>query len=56
MFGVWENVIGVGGEVWKGCWGEGSGCWGGGSGCWVGVGKRGGGGAGKCGKKDGVTI
>ena len=27
-------------EVWKGCW----------------VGKRGGGGAGKCGKKDGVTA
>ena len=33
---MWENVLGVGGEVWKGCWG-------GGNGCWVGVGKRGGG-------------
>ena len=21
MFGAWENVFGVWGEVWKGCWG-----------------------------------
>ena len=49
MFGVWENVLGVGGLMWKGCWD-------GGNGCWVGVGKRGGGGVGKCAKKDGVTI
>ena len=41
MFGVWENVLG-GVELWKGCW--------------VGVGKREGGGAGKCGKKDGVRT
>ena len=52
--------------MWKCVWGVGKCAWGGGrsvervlgggNGCWVGVGKRGGRGAGKCGKKDGVTI
>ena len=43
--------------MWKWVWGVGKCAWGGGevcNGCWVG--KRGGGGAGKCGKKDDVTI
>ena len=25
VFGVWENVFGVWGEMWKGCWGGGKG-------------------------------
>ena len=52
----WERVWGVG--VWKCVRGVGKCAWGVEvwKGCWVGVGKREGGGAGKCGKKDGVTT
>ena len=62
MFRVWGNVFEAWEEVWKRCWDGGKKCWVGAGKGEVGVGGSVGrnvgqsGGAGKCGKKGGVTI